>query len=75
MDAIEFRYEFARPGICNAENSQGIVTLHSLIWKGRAIAALDKGAIKREATNTDTVRMQDSICEACPKGSAANLYG
>jgi hypothetical protein len=67
MDAIAFRYEFARPGICDPENSQGIVTLHSLVWKGRAIEALDEREITIEATSTSTVRMQDSICEACPK--------
>jgi hypothetical protein len=51
-----------------------MVTLHSDTLtegrEGRASEALDEITAKKEATNTRLLRMQDSICEACPKTSA-----
>jgi hypothetical protein len=54
-----------------------MVTLHSDTLtegrEGRASEALDEITTKKEATSTRLLRMQDSICEACPDAEANNF--
>jgi hypothetical protein len=63
---------------CGPEKSQGMVALHSEAVtegrEGRASEALDESTIKKDAIRTRVLRMQDSICEACPDAEANNCW-
>lgn len=63
---------------CGPEKSQGIVTLHSdavtEVREGRASETLDESTIKKDDRRT-SLRMQDSICEACPERRGQHFFG